>query len=183
MNTVHLTMNGRDITAREGMTLLDAATEAGIRIPTLCHEPALEPYGGCRLCMVETEKDGRTKLVTSCCAPVQDGLTVQTDTERVLRIRRMILELIWPANQTLSAEYGVTGSRFSAERPDCSLCGLCVRTCDEVTGRHAVFFQGRGADRRVAFVPGGANQCLDCRACFDRCAGGWLVTECEKWAF
>src|SRR4030042_2902326 len=92
---VKLTINGRTITAPEGATVLHAARVNNINIPTLCENEAVAPYGACRLCLVEiTTSKGRKRLVTSCLYQVEEGLTVRTDSERIARIRRMLLELL-----------------------------------------------------------------------------------------
>ena len=92
---VKLTINGREITAEEGTTLLYAARDNNIHIPTLCENEAVAPYGACRLCLVEIKTaKGRERLVTSCIYLVEEGLTVQTNTEKVRNIRKMLLELL-----------------------------------------------------------------------------------------
>ncbi|NCP78380.1 MAG: 2Fe-2S iron-sulfur cluster binding domain-containing protein, partial [Desulfuromonadales bacterium] len=92
MSDVRLTIDGKEVTASRGMTLLDAAQSVGIAIPTLCHHPQLEPYGGCRICTVEAEQGGVTRLVASCIYQVAPGLVVRTRTEKVNRIRKVLLE-------------------------------------------------------------------------------------------
>ena len=92
MNEITLNIDGKNIIAKEGTTVLDAARSAGIEIPTLCHHPALSPYGGCRLCTVEVTAGGRTRLVTSCNYLVADGLEVKTASDRVIEGRKMLLE-------------------------------------------------------------------------------------------
>ena len=91
---VTLTINGREIQAREGVTILEAAKENNIHIPSLCSNEAVTPYGACRLCLVEVAKNGRQKLVASCLYPVEDGLIVKTDSEKVMDNRRVIAELL-----------------------------------------------------------------------------------------
>jgi len=180
MTTVQLEINGATVRAKEGATILQAALENGIDIPNFCHHDKLRPYGACRLCMVEISKNGRTKLVTSCVYQVEQNLVVKTNTERVRKIRRMIIELMGPALRALADEYGVTRSRFLPERTDCSLCGLCVRYCAEVKGLDAVYFKNRGIDREIALVPGLEKECMYCRECFDLCSGGLLVNLCDR---
>jgi NADH dehydrogenase/NADH:ubiquinone oxidoreductase subunit G len=80
VGTIELTINGRKVAARKGETVLEAALNAGIYIPTLCYDPDLKPYGGCRLCMVEIE--GMRGLVSSCTTPATDGMVVHTETPR-----------------------------------------------------------------------------------------------------
>jgi bidirectional [NiFe] hydrogenase diaphorase subunit len=171
---IKMEIDGKAVKAREGMMLLEVAREAGIDIPTLCSSEQLKPSGVCRLCMVEIVKGKRRRVVASCCYPAEEGLIVTTTTPEIQRIRKMIIELLWPASAQLGKRYGITKSRFVPELTDCSLCGLCVRYCAEVAKKNAIYFQGRGIDRRVAFTPGIA-ECDSCRACFGLCTGGWLV--------
>ena len=153
-------------------TILEAAVSAGIRIPTLCHHPALEPFGSCRLCTVEIEKDGRKRFVTACNYPAEDGLVVRTSTPAVLDIRRMIAELFLarcPQEkqiQDLAKEYGITEPRFKLEDKRCILCGLCCRVCGELVGVYAINFQNRGTDRDVgAPYRELSEDCIACGAC------------------
>jgi NADH dehydrogenase/NADH:ubiquinone oxidoreductase subunit G len=92
VDDIKLTVNGREITAKKGATVLEAALDAGIYIPTLCYSPDLEPYGGCRLCVVEIE--GMRGLVSSCTTPATEGMVVRTETPRVNQSRRITMELI-----------------------------------------------------------------------------------------
>ena len=179
MKNVTLEIDGRTVEAEEGTTILDAAQSVGIRIPTLCHDNRLEPYGGCRMCMVDVETSwGRKRLVASCVYPVEEGLRVQTDTERIRRIRRMIIELLWPSSQVYAEEYGVTGSRFEPGLTDCSLCGLCLRYCSEIKGENRIYFEGRGIERRPALVEGSELTCRACGECFTLCGSGWIASRC-----
>ena len=180
MKQVTMTINGQQVQAPEGQTVLEAAKAAGIYIPSLCHNEKIKPYGACRVCMVEVQKGKRTRLVASCCYPVEEGIVVQTDTEKVKKIRKLVAELLWPASLPLALEMGVTGSRFTAPTGECSLCGLCVRYCDEVKKDNAVYFHGRGIERELAFTPGMRVECRSCRACFDLCTGGWIMNEAAK---
>lgn len=91
-DTIKLTINGCEITAKKGVTVLEAALEAGIYIPTLCYDPELKPYGGCRLCVVEIE--GMRALASACTTPATDGMVVHTETPRVNQSRRITMELI-----------------------------------------------------------------------------------------
>jgi len=191
MERITLEIDGKKVKAEEGMTILQAAESVGVEIPTLCHHENLEPYGACRLCTVEITKNERTRLVAACCYPVENGLIVKTDSERVNEIRKIILELLLPLAptgplMTLAAKYGlckymkkseeegewkVKKFRFPAEEPTyCTLCGLCVRYCAEVTKENVIGFIGRGVDRQVALVPG--KYCISCRECESICEGG-----------
>jgi bidirectional [NiFe] hydrogenase diaphorase subunit len=180
VKTVSLKIDGKRVTAQEGTTVFEAAKSAGIRIPSLCYLEKLKPYGGCRLCMVEISRKGRKRLVASCAYPVEEGLEVQTNTEKVRRIRRTLIELLWPAAQKYASEYGVTKSRFRTENTDCSLCGICVRYCAEVKNKHAVYFKGRGIDREIALVPDMGRDCVYCRECFGFCTGGKILNEMDR---
>ena len=91
---INLTINGLGTSVEQGTTLLEAARNLGFPIPTLCHMEGLSPYGACRLCMVEIGEGPRVKLVSSCTYPAQEGLVVRTASSRVLRARRMVLELL-----------------------------------------------------------------------------------------
>ena len=178
--TVKLTINQKQVVAEKGMTILEAARKAGIQIPTLCHDDRLKPAGDCRLCMVEIARGNRRKLVASCVHEAEDGLVVTTETEKIRRIRRLLVELTWPASSGFGKELGVTGSRFTPELMDCSLCGKCVRFCSEVAKKNAIYFKGRGVDRRPAIVPGMGDACASCVSsaeCFGLCTGGWIVRE------
>jgi bidirectional [NiFe] hydrogenase diaphorase subunit len=178
MQNITLQIDGKPVQAPHGATILQAAKTAGVAIPTLCNDNALEPYGACRMCMVEIEKNGRKKLVASCLYPVEEGLSVQTKTEKVTKIRRMIIELLWPAWQAYSHEYGVTESRFDPGMTDCTLCGLCARYCAEVKKANVLYFKGRGIDRQPALIEGSPLSCRSCGECFPLCSSGWVASRC-----
>ena len=183
MDNVRLEIDGKTVTAEKGTTILQAAREAGINIPTLCNDERLAPYGVCRMCIVEITANNRTRLVTSCVYAVEEGLVVKTDTEKVRKIRRMILELLLPLSpsgplEDLAKQYGLEGSRFSTKATNCILCGLCVRYCREIKKANAIAFIGRGVDRKVAFLPEVAPEvCPGCRECFALCPSGKLVLD------
>ncbi|MDZ4164937.1 MAG: 2Fe-2S iron-sulfur cluster-binding protein [Smithellaceae bacterium] len=176
MSEILLQIDGREVKAREGMTLLEVAQKAGISIPTLCHHEKLDPYGGCRLCTVEVEMRGWTKLVAACCYPVEKNLVVRTRSEKVDRIRKMILELLMAHApdaiplQELAKEYGADRDRFEKEASFCIHCGLCVRYCAEVKKKNAVGFIDRGTRREICFIPEIASrECWNCKECFPLC--------------
>ena len=116
-------------------------------------------------------------MVASCLYPVEEGLSVQTESEKVKRIRKMIIELLWPAGQKYARQYGVTRSRFATGMADCSLCGLCVRYCAEVKKANVLYFKGRGIDRKPALVDSSPLPCSSCEECFSLCTGGWVVAS------
>ncbi|MGM0663108.1 MAG: 2Fe-2S iron-sulfur cluster-binding protein, partial [Thermodesulfobacteriota bacterium] len=171
-----LQIDGKEVKATEGMTVLEAARSAGIFIPTLCHHEKLEPYGGCRICTVEVESRGWTNLVAACLYPVQKDLVVRTRSEKVDRIRKMILQLLLahaPDSEQLNIlaeEYGADKDLFEKEASFCIHCGLCVRYCAEVKKKFAVGFVDRGTRREISFVPEiAAKECWDCKECFPLC--------------
>ena len=176
MSQIVLEINGKEVKADEGMMILEAARRAGINIPTLCHHEKLEPYGACRLCIVEVESGGRSKIVVSCVYPAWHNLVVTTRSEKIDRIRKMILELLLahaPDSfiiEELAKEYGADKNRFDKEPSFCIHCGLCVRYCAEVKQKNAVGFIDRGIRKEIAFIPEiAAKECWDCRECFPLC--------------
>ena len=181
MSTLSLEIDGREVQVREGMTLLQAAQQAGVRIPTLCQDNDLGSPGDCRLCMVQIEQQGRRRLVASCCYPVKQGLKVDTCTPRVQRLRRLIVELLWPTAQHLGPEVGLKRSRFESSMGDCNQCGLCVRYCREVAKKNAVHFQGRGILRHLVMTSGMEDACDTCGECFSLCSGGWIASDHAEW--
>lgn len=181
MSEIILQIDGKEIKATDGMTVLEAGQRANIFIPTLCHFEKLEPYGGCRICTVEVESRGRTKYVAACLYPVEQGLVVRTRSKKVDKIRKMILELLLahaPDSEPLkelAQTYGARRDRFAKESSFCVLCGLCVRYCDEVKKKNAVGFVERGARREISFIPEiAAKECWDCKECFPLCPTSYL---------
>jgi bidirectional [NiFe] hydrogenase diaphorase subunit len=181
MSEILLQVDGKEVKAKEGMTVLEAARSAGIDIPTLCHHEKLEPYGACRICIVEAETGGRTRIVVSCIYPVEKDLIVRTRSEKVDRIRKMILELLlahapdsWVL-QDLAKEYKADRNRFEKEASFCIHCGLCVRYCAEIKKKNAVGFVDRGTRREINFIPEVASrECNDCKECFPLCPTSYL---------
>ncbi len=152
---INLQMNGLNVTAENGATLLEVAKFYGFPIPTLCHLDGLSPYGACRLCVVEIGEGPKAKLVSSCTYPAEEGLKVRTSSARVVRARKTVLELLLascPQSKTiqdLAAAYEVRQQRFRQEYEDCILCGLCVRICAEQMMAKAIGFRGRGEHRSI----------------------------------
>jgi len=176
MSEILLQIDGKEVKAREGMTILEAARSAGISIPTLCYHEKLEPYGGCRLCIVEVEERGWKKLVVSCVYLAEENLVVTTRSDKIDRIRKMIIELLMahaPDSvelQNLAQEYGADRDRFEKEASFCIHCGLCVRYCAEVKKKNAVGFVDRGTRKEISFIPEiAAKECWDCKECFPLC--------------
>ena len=150
-----LTINGLDVSVEKGTTILEAARFLGFPIPTLCHMDGLKSAGACRLCVVEIGKGENTKLVSSCTYPAEAGLNVRTASKRVVRARKMILELLLASCpqskiiQDLASAYNIREQRFKQEYEDCILCGLCVRMCEEQMAAKAIGFRGRGENRSI----------------------------------
>jgi NADH dehydrogenase/NADH:ubiquinone oxidoreductase subunit G len=176
MSEILLQIDGKEVKAHEGMTLLEAARSAGIDIPTLCYHKDLEPFGGCRLCMVELESRGSSRLVVSCVYPVEKNLIVRTRSEKVDRIRKMVLQLLLAHApdafdlQDLAKEYGADKNCFEKEPSFCIHCGLCVRYCNEIKKKNAIGFVDRGIRKEIAFIPEiAAKECWGCKECFPLC--------------
>jgi len=181
MSEIQLEIDGKEVKATEGMTVLEAAQSAGIFIPTLCHHEKLEPFGGCRVCIVEVEVNGWTKLVVSCVYPVEENIIVRTRSEKVDRIRKTIIELLMahapdsPQLQALAQAYGADKDRFEKDASFCIHCGLCVRYCAEVAKKNAIGFVGRGINKEISFIPEiAAKECDDCKECFPLCPTSYL---------
>jgi coenzyme F420 hydrogenase subunit beta len=173
---ITLKINGLDVSVEKGTTLLEAARFLGFPIPTLCHMDGLNPYGACRLCVVEIGEGPKSRLVSSCTYLAEEGLKVRTASERVVRARKMIIELLLascPQSKTiqdLASAHGVRKQRFKQEHEDCILCGLCVRMCKEQMMAGAIGFQMRGENRKIG-TPFDIKSdiCKTCGACMYVC--------------
>ena len=169
---IELTINEKKHEFDEGKTLLECLQDAGIKVPTLCHHKALIPYGACRLCLVEVLQRGRTTIQTSCTYPASHRLGVKTDSERVNKSRKIMMELLLArcpdskVIKSIAEEYGVKETRFTKRNEDCFLCGLCTRMCNERMGIAAIGFVHRGPHRKVC-PPFDATSdvCQTCGAC------------------
>src|SRR5512143_2560689 len=173
---ITIKMNGLDVSVEKGTTLLEAARFLGFPIPTLCHMEGLTPYGACRLCVVEIGEGAKARLVTACTYPVEEGLKVRTASQRVIRARRMILELLvasCPQSKTiqdLASAHGVRRQRFRQEHEDCILCGRCVRMCEEQMMAKAIGFRGRGVHRSIGTpFDSRSETCRLCGGCMYVC--------------
>lgn len=190
---IHVTINGRKVTGREGMTILELARENGIDIPTLCYRPELPPIGVCRICVVEVE--GSRTLVGSCHTPVTEGMVVQTHSPRVLEARKLIVELLLGSHcgncfmcdkanicelRKLAAELEVGLPRFKGRKryyatedvspyivrdlSKCILCRRCVRACAEIKKAKVLGVGYRGFDSKIV---AGLDQPVNAEACRD----------------
>jgi len=173
---ITLTINGLETSVEKGTTVLEAAQFLGFPIPTLCHMEGLTPYGACRLCVVEIGQGPSAKLVSSCTYPAEQGLQVRTASSRVVRARKMIIELLLascPQSKTLqdlASAHGVTRQRFRQEYEACILCGRCVRMCEEQMMAKAIGFRGRGRSRSIGTpfdIP--SDVCRQCGGCLYVC--------------
>jgi len=184
---VTLTIDGREIQAEEEKTILEVARDNGIDIPALCYHEEVAPYGACRMCLVEIiTRRGRKRLVASCLYPVEEGLTVKTDTKRVNDVRRTVIELLLarcPDSEVIqdwAHRLGVDGSRFRAEEGNrkCILCALCNRVCQEVVGVSAISLANRGVDRRMTTPFNDFSEaCIGCGSCAYVCPTGAISVE------
>ncbi|MBN1764369.1 MAG: (2Fe-2S)-binding protein [Sedimentisphaerales bacterium] len=169
---ISLTIDGNVVEVEEGSTVLQAAQKLGIEIPTLCHHKSLLPYGACRVCLVELEYSWGTQIQASCTYPAQDGLVVNTASERVLKTRKIMVELLLarcpevaPVKQ-LAEQMDIKEVRFPKKNEDCILCGQCVRVCEERMGIGAVNFVNRGREKKIAPAYDRHSPiCMACGAC------------------
>jgi formate dehydrogenase alpha subunit len=205
MAIVSLTIDGINIEAEEGTTILNAAQGAGIEIPHLCFMEGLLPSGACRLCVVEVE--GSRNLVASCAFPVANKLVVKTATERVIKARKAVIELLLSDHpfdcmtcersgacnlEKYAYELGVTKSRFYGEKHQyqmdetnpfffrdynkCILCGRCVSACNDIQFVEAINFAHRGFDCKIAAPYDRSLKESDCVFC------GQCVASCPTGA-
>jgi predicted molibdopterin-dependent oxidoreductase YjgC len=191
---VNVTINGRKVQAEAGQTVLEAAEGAGIKIPTLCHHPALEPIGACRVCLVEVARQ-RT-LQPACTFKVTGGMEIWTDSPKVIEARRFVLELLLSDHpldcmtcertgscelQDLAYQYGIKQTRYPGVQHEyvidqsnpfyerdynkCILCRRCVRACDEINGVEAIGVIQRGFESKIGAAFDGPMQDTVCEFC------------------
>lgn len=173
-------LDGMEVEAEEGATLLSVADHYNIHIPTLCHHKALEPAGLCRLCTVSVSKGSWSRFVTSCNYPVWEGMEVETSSAEVMEHRKMIVEFLLArcANNDyvkgLAAQFGIEAPMLETRDDDCILCGLCLRMCERI-GARAIDFSGRGTEIEVTtpFMEH-SDTCLACGGCDFICPTGHI---------
>ena len=179
---VTLTIDGQTVHVQRHTPILDVAKQLSIFIPTLCYHEAIKAYGSCRLCVVEVFRNSRSKLVTSCNYPAEEGLVVFTATDKVKNTRKMVMELLLarcpdvPQIQQLAEKMGIKASGFKKkEAQRCILCGLCVRACEQIVGVNAISFASRGIEREVN-TPFGMDSdvCIGCGSCTYICPTGCI---------
>lgn len=201
MSFVSLTINGIKISVPKGTTVLDAAREAGVFIPTFCHDPDIPRFGACRICVVEIP--GMRNLPASCVTEATDGMEVYTESPAVVEARKTILELLLANHpqdcltcekngdcrlQDYAFRYGVKASGFKGERKNyplddsnpyiirdankCILCGRCVRTCNAIPERSVIDFGYRGFNTKIVTAMDTPLGESDCVYC------GRCVTVC-----
>jgi len=185
-----VTIDGCKVEVEKDATILDAAKEAGVWIPTLCYSPVVSSDASCRLCMVELDRGDWRQLVTACNYPVRRDIIVYASSERAQQARRGVMELLLaraPESQELKAlaeRMGVKETRYpkvTESQRNCILCGLCVRVCEEIIGKAAIGFAGRGVDRTVAApFRQPSDDCIGCGACAAVCPVGTIKVRIHQ---
>ncbi|HML77593.1 molybdopterin-dependent oxidoreductase [Geobacter sulfurreducens] len=204
---VTLTIDDKQVTVPKDATIFDAAKQAGIRIPILCHDKKLHPFGGCRMCLVEVEQM-KGRQIPACTTPVTEGMIVRTTTDEIVKARKMVLELLLLKHpidcpvcdaagdcdlQNLTYEYGVDTNRFSDEKFNwkidyvnplierdmnrCVHCGKCARICDEIVSFGAYSFINRGIEAKIGTEFDGPLNCEFCGSCVSVCPVGALISR------
>lgn len=199
---IRLTIDGKEVVTEEGRTILEAARENGIYIPTFCFHEKLLPIGSCRLCLVDV--DGYDKPMTSCTTPALDGIKVTTQSDQLFKMRQQFLQLILTSHpldcpqcdkggecqlQNISYEHKIEKTEYEAVRTDhketyptplirywesrCVLCGRCFHACREISGREAIDIVGNGFESRIAAV--NKDDCISCGECLSVCPVGALT--------
>ncbi len=207
---IKLTIDGNAVTVKTGATILEAAQKSGARIPTLCHDDRLHPYGACRICMIEVEGPPK-RMLPACTTPAAAGMAIITQSPALTEARKAILELLLinhPLDcpvcdkagecrlQDLVHEYGLEPGLFAEEKRSspvdyaspliernqnrCILCGKCVRVCSERTGVRALTFSRRGGHSRISTAFDKPMDCEFCGACIEICPVGALTAKPSK---
>jgi NADH-quinone oxidoreductase subunit G len=201
---VNLTVDEKQVTVPRDATIYDAAKACGIKIPILCHDKKLHPFGGCRMCLVEVEQM-KGRLIPACTTPVTEGMIVRTTTDEIVKARKLVLELLLLKHpidcpvcdaagdcdlQNLTFEYKVNLNRFTDEKFNhaidydnplierdmnrCIHCGKCARICDEIVSYGAYTFINRGIEAKMGTEFDGPLNCEFCGSCVSVCPVGAL---------
>jgi NADH-quinone oxidoreductase subunit G len=204
---VNLTIDDKQVAVEKDATIYDAAKSAGIKIPILCHDKKLHPFGGCRMCLVEVEQM-KGRLIPSCTTPATEGMIVRTSNEEIIKARKLVLELLLlkhPVDcpvcdaagdcdlQNLTYEYGVSKNPLQDEKfrweidyinplierdmNRCVHCGKCARICDEIVSFGAYTFINRGIDAKMGTAFDGPLDCEFCGSCVSVCPVGALLSR------
>lgn len=195
MKQIKVSINGKEVVGSEGMTILDAANQEGVHIPTLCHRPELTPSGVCRVCVVEVK--GSPRLVASCHTPISEGMDIVTDSPSVIEARRVVVELLLAGHtgpcvvdseaqncelHKLAAELEVGLPRFQMKKPrsyqveeenrsvrrdmsKCILCGRCVKACSEIAKKGILAMGYRSFSTKVVVDCDGPLDKDECLDC------------------
>jgi len=182
---VKITIDNQIVEAEPSSTILDAANKVGIYIPTLCYHESLSPSGSCRLCVVEIATNGKSELTAACTYPVEEGLQVETNSEKIMKARKLVIELLLAQRphsnriQELARKLGIEKPSFTLAEKECILCGLCVRACHEIVGADAISFIAQGLNRDVdeSFVKHSEIKCIGCDSCAYVCPTEAITVE------
>lgn len=178
-------INGHEIEAKAGASVLEEARKLNIDIPTLCYHKDLSSFGACRLCTVEIKVKGKWQLAASCQTEAAAGMEVRTDSDNVRENRKLAAALLYfrypqtAAVRDMAAKLGVDVQAAAGESKDCILCGLCTRTCHEIVGVNALTFKDRGLGRDVAEpkIEFTSSACIGCGSCAFVCPTGFVRME------
>ncbi|MFW6180925.1 MAG: 2Fe-2S iron-sulfur cluster-binding protein [Spirochaetota bacterium] len=185
-----VTIEGTGVQVPAESTILDAAKKAGVWIPTLCYSPVLPATASCRICLVELDRGGWSQLVTACNYPVRRDITVRANSERAVKARRGVMQLLLARSpesmelKELALRMGVRETPYptvTESQRNCILCGLCISVCEEVIGCSAIGYAGRSADRTVTTPFRLASEdCIACGACAAVCPVGTIQVRIHR---